>query len=186
MRQAIRLNVGNADSWMILGLVLALQGKIEESERSRREACRLYEGTTYEARSRGLWASSLGRLGKWQEALEEVNRALSSEEFVRAFPNTITTAFMHVAARGHAPEALAVLQSSPARSHLEPLLVALQIMTGEEHNAPQEVVEVAGDIVKQVEELKRQAQSAASKKSSERPRAAKRPKASSTKPRRTS
>ena len=79
-----------------------------------------------------------------------------------------------------------MLRSSPARSHLEPLLVALQMTVGEEHNAPQEVVEVASDIVKQVEELKRQAQSAAAKKSSERPRAAKRPKASSTKPRRTS
>jgi tetratricopeptide (TPR) repeat protein len=186
IRQAIRLDVGDANSWIVLSGVLMEEGRIEESGRALEDALRLYKDNWNEVVIRSLIASHLVDLGKWQEALEEANRALSNEKVVRESPAVFSAPFMRVAARGHAPEALAVLQSSPARSHLEPLLVALQIMTGEEHNAPQEVVEVAGDIVKQVEELKRQAQSAASKKSSERPRAAKRPKASSTKPRRTS
>jgi hypothetical protein len=38
---------------------------------------------------------------------------------------------------------------------LEPLLVALQIIVGEEHNVPQEIVEVANDLVQQIEDLKK-------------------------------
>jgi tetratricopeptide (TPR) repeat protein len=186
LRQAIRLNIGDADSWIILSGVLLLEGKIEESERSLREALRLYEGTRDEARIRGVIASHLGQSGQWQEALEEINRALSDEDSVQSFPRLFAATIMDVAALGHAAEALAVLRSSPAPSLLEPLLVALQMMTGEEHNAPQEVVEVASDIVKQVEEIKRQAQTASSKEKSKGPRAAKRPKASPTKPRRKS
>ena len=37
---------------------------------------------------------------------------------------------------------------------MEPLIVGLQMLTGEEYNAPQEVVEVAKDVVKRIEEKK--------------------------------
>jgi hypothetical protein len=35
---------------------------------------------------------------------------------------------------------------------MEPLIVALQILVGEDYNAPQEVVEVAKDVLKRIEE----------------------------------
>jgi hypothetical protein len=37
---------------------------------------------------------------------------------------------------------------------MEPLIVALQMLTGEEYNAPQEVVEVAKDVLDRIKEKK--------------------------------
>ncbi len=138
------------------------------------------------SRLHGMPAVFLIAEGALEEALQEACLALADEDLIRESPQMPIPSFVLFAGMGRAAEALAVLKSSPSKRYLEPLLVALQMIVGEEHNAPQEVVEVASDIVKQVEKLKPQAQSAPVKKSSERPRAAKRPKASSTKPRRTS
>jgi len=37
---------------------------------------------------------------------------------------------------------------------MKPLIVALQMLAGEEYNAPQEVVEVAKDVLERIEEKK--------------------------------
>jgi hypothetical protein len=38
---------------------------------------------------------------------------------------------------------------------MEPLIVALRMLTGEDYNAPLEVVEVAKDVLKRIEEKKK-------------------------------
>jgi hypothetical protein len=51
-------------------------------------------------------------------------------------------------------EGLNILKNSVSAPYVEPLIVALQMLSGEEYNAPQEVVEVAKDVLKQIEEKK--------------------------------
>jgi tetratricopeptide (TPR) repeat protein len=186
LRQAIELKVGDVRSWSIFGTILFNQEKIKEAKQALYEAIKLYKGGQEVSRLHGKLAVLLIAEGAFEEALQEACLALADEDFIRESPQMPIPSFVLFAGMGHAAEALAVLKSSPSKRYLEPLLVALQMIVGEEHNAPQEVVEVASDIVKQVEKLKPQAQSAPAKKSSERPRAAKRPKASPTKPRRKS
>jgi hypothetical protein len=122
--------------------------------------------------------------GSWQEALDEARRAMADEDLVRKMSPLFTEIFSLVAASGHAAEAMDVLKSSPANRALEPLLVALQIMAGEDPNAPQEVIEVANDIVENVENIRRQVQAARPKEKSKRSSAPKRTKAASSASRR--
>ena len=79
---------------------------------------------------------------------------LKSDELCKQYPNDLVSFFSNAAAAGFAKECLRILKNSLCAPFLEPLVVALQMVTGEEFNAPQEVVEVAKDVVKGIEELK--------------------------------
>lgn len=93
----------------------------------------------------------LGMHGQWAEAFEDVKKALEStrhsESLIRGF-------FLLAAANGKISESLAVLSASPIARELEPLLVAFQMLDGQTPNAPYEILEVAKDVVKQVEAIR--------------------------------
>jgi hypothetical protein len=57
---------------------------------------------------------------------------------------------------GYANEGLKILKNSACAPYMEPLIVALQMLTGEDYNAPLEVVEVAKDVLKKIEEKKKE------------------------------
>jgi tetratricopeptide (TPR) repeat protein len=68
-------------------------------------------------------------------------------------PNESTAAsdlFVHLAAAGHAAAAAAMLTDSEWGRAAEPLVVALRLEAGEQVIAPQEVLEVAGDLRKKI------------------------------------
>jgi hypothetical protein len=69
------------------------------------------------------------------------------------------TLFVALAAAGQGPAVLRHLQESPSASLFEPLIAALRLDNGEDVVAPQEVMEVARDIVADIE--KRRAEIAA-------------------------
>jgi hypothetical protein len=48
------------------------------------------------------------------------------------------------------------LLNSACAPYMEPLIVALQMLVGEDYNAPLEVVEVAKDVHKRIEEKREQ------------------------------
>jgi tetratricopeptide (TPR) repeat protein len=100
------------------------------------------------------FASILGSLGKWQEALAIASQFVRNPEPGKEFPGNVISFFIDAAIEGHAAEGLKILKNSACALYAEPLIVALQMLTGEEYNAPQEVVEVAKDILKQIEEKK--------------------------------
>jgi hypothetical protein len=74
------------------------------------------------------------------------------DEMIGKFPEDCIRFFVDAAAAGQAAGALAVLRESPAAARFEPLVVGLQMLVGESFRAPQEVVEVAKDVVKRIEE----------------------------------
>ena len=100
------------------------------------------------------YASILGARGKWQEALSVASGFLKDCEAGKEFPHDIISFFTDAAAAGYAKESLQMLKESACAPYIEPLIVALQMKTGEDYNAPQEVVEVAKDVLKQIEEKK--------------------------------
>lgn len=93
-------------------------------------------------------ASILGARMKWDEALKVESGAIKDPDFVKNNFKWVIPFFINAAAAGFAEEGLIRLQKSESAKLVEPLVVALQMMAGEDFNAPQEVVEVATDIVK--------------------------------------
>jgi hypothetical protein len=61
---------------------------------------------------------------------------------------------IEMAATGHAAALLGTINASPAATRLEPLVVALRRLGGEELLAPQEIMEVAKDILRRVEQIR--------------------------------
>ena len=56
------------------------------------------------------------------------------------------------AARGFTEQALQLLQNSPSKDILEPLVVALELHAGHSVSAPREILEVADDILQDIED----------------------------------
>ncbi|HWR00512.1 MAG TPA: tetratricopeptide repeat protein [Chlorobaculum sp.] len=74
---------------------------------------------------------------------------------------SIIHVFVNFAAYGYAEDALDILEKSPAAPHLEPLVAGLRLYCGQEVYTAVEILEVAKDVVKRIEERKRQLQSKA-------------------------
>jgi tetratricopeptide (TPR) repeat protein len=100
------------------------------------------------------YASILGAQGKWEKAMAIVAEFLKVPEAGEQFAPAVVSFFIRSAVAGYIKQGLQLLKNSACAPYVEPLIVALQMMTGEEFNAPQEVVEVAKDVVKRIEEKK--------------------------------
>ena len=61
---------------------------------------------------------------------------------------------MALAASGYAKDALGILEKAARKKHLEPLVVALRLYTGEDVKVAVEILEVAKDVVKRIEDRK--------------------------------
>lgn len=163
LRRSADLTSGNerAAILMILGHMLGSAGRTEEAIEAEQAARDGLRASTTDRQRRGLYctlAKILVLNDKWHDALTEVGKVSSPQTWTDALAPQITAIYVDVAVRGHSAEALAHLTTLPTRQKFEPLVVALQMIVGEEHNAPQEVVEVAKDIVQQIEMLKHAAQ----------------------------
>ncbi|MEW6518106.1 MAG: tetratricopeptide repeat protein [Thermodesulfobacteriota bacterium] len=109
-------------------------------------------------------ACILCRLGKGDEALKAAKKYLQYPAVV--VKKTIDDAielFVGLAACGQAKEALDLLENSPAAKHLEPLIVGLKLFMGEEVQTAVEILEVAKDVVKKIEEQKQLQQAASTR-----------------------
>ncbi len=100
------------------------------------------------------YASILGTQGKWEKALSVATDFLKDPTSAKEFPNDIISFFTDAANAGYAKEGLKILKNSACAPYMEPLIVALQMLIGEDYNAPLEVVEVAKDVLKKIEEKK--------------------------------
>jgi tetratricopeptide (TPR) repeat protein len=155
LRQAISLGVGDPTSRLLLGLILLSQRRYEEGEKRCVEGIFAAKDATQSATGWLSLADYLMDLGRWDRAFEGLRQGLVDAEAVRQGMPLVSKMVVNACAAGHTARVLSALKISPAREQLEPLVVALQILTDEEHNSPQEVVEVAKDIVQQIEETKR-------------------------------
>lgn len=100
-------------------------------------------------------AMALGRMNLWAQAWSPLEVVLSYEPFVPEILGDIVGLLSLAAAHGHASKAYEVLKASPSALRLEPIAVALARVLGEPTNPPQEVSEVADDIVRDIERLRK-------------------------------
>ena len=98
-------------------------------------------------------------LGKGGEAIEEARKYLRDRNAVDATVEGAIDLFVGLAATGHAREALRVLQDSPSVDLLEPLVVGLRLYLGEDVKAAAEILEVAKDVVKRIQERRAELES---------------------------
>ena len=89
------------------------------------------------------------------EALELAGEYVADADLVESTIEGAIEQFVKLAALGYAPEALCILVDSPAERHLEPLVAALRLYTGAEVRSAVEILEVAKDVVKKIEEQQR-------------------------------
>ena len=92
----------------------------------------------------------------FQDAFVSAEKYLAD---VASVKNTITDAialFVDLTARGQAPRALQVLQDSPARQELEPLIIGIRIFLGEEVKVAAEILEIGRDVAQRIEQRRAQ------------------------------
>ncbi len=99
-------------------------------------------------------SSILCALGKKDKALEYTDKYLNDTELVKESIDDTINLFVDFAARGYAKEALDVLKKSSSSKVLEPLVVGLRLYIGEDVKAAAEIMEVAKDVVKRIEQQK--------------------------------
>ncbi len=94
------------------------------------------------------------RCDRWTRTWGPLAITLEHPAIAAANLREIVTLLSLAAARGHTIHALPVLALSPSAPHFEPLLVALRRLADQATHPPQEVSEVADDIVRDIERLR--------------------------------
>ena len=88
------------------------------------------------------------------DALAHARKYVYNLDLVEQSIEDAISLFLELAGSGYAKEALDILVDSPAEPHLEPLVVALRLYTGQEIKSSIEILEVAKDVVKKIEARK--------------------------------
>ena len=97
-------------------------------------------------------ACILSVLGKGSEALESAGKYIQDVALVESAIEDAIELFVELAASEHTKEALGILVNSPVQKHLEPLVVGLKLHMGEDVKTVTEILEIAKDVVKRIEE----------------------------------
>ena len=127
---------------------------LQKGEKWSRQAVSL---SPEDANAHHTFACILSALGKGSEALESAGKYIQDVALVESSIEDAIELFVELAASGHAREALGLLEDSPAKKHVEPLVVGLKLCMGGAIKTAPEIREIAKDIVKRIEErLKKQ------------------------------
>jgi Archaeal ATPase. len=100
----------------------------------------------------GTLARVLTLRGVIDESLREISISMMDRKTIESDLNEPIDVFSYATAAGLGKEALEIIASSPCADLLEPLIVGINLYLGNEVKAPQEVREVAGDILKRIKE----------------------------------
>jgi len=94
--------------------------------------------------------------GAYDEAIASMKKMLTDINYVKSDasegPRLIILLFIKLAAHGYSKELSGMLENSEAREYLQPLAVALKMYQGEKVIVADEILEVAKDVVKKIEE----------------------------------
>ncbi len=163
-QKAIALSKKPADVWETYGLYFLKRGQANESEKCFKKAVELDNKKYLSALTLVfLLTMNSSRLEEWKKLLKELAK---DAEAIKENIEIATDWFVVIVARGYGRELLAILRESAWAEALEPVVVALRLMQGEDVKAAAEIMEVAKDVVKRIEEAKKQLESA--KKSEEK------------------
>ncbi len=97
-------------------------------------------------------ASLFALASRWEDAFAQARLFANDDLILSHSPDEVIDFFIYVASSGKAEEALRAITGTKLESAMEPLVVALKIAAGKPFRAPQEVVEVAKDVLKRIEE----------------------------------
>jgi len=103
----------------------------------------------------------LGENGRRKEAFELSRGYLEKTELTEKDLEGAIDLVVELAASGYSQETLDILRDSTSAKILEPLVVGLQLFVGEDVKAAAEIMEVAKDVVKRIEERRDKMQSKA-------------------------
>ncbi len=96
-------------------------------------------------------ACLFGLASRWEDAFAQARLFADDDLLLSESPNDVIDFFVYAAASGKAEEALRAIEGTKAEAAMEPLVAALKMTAGKPSRAPQEVVEVAKDILKRIE-----------------------------------
>jgi hypothetical protein len=94
-------------------------------------------------------------LGEGSEALALAREYVADADVVEKSIEDAIELFVGLASSGYANEALELLMNSPSAKHVEPLVVGLKLYIGEDVKTAVEILEVAKDVVKRIEDRKK-------------------------------
>jgi len=123
-------------------------GSLRETVDAARRATAIFPQT---AELRFPLARVLGIAGQWDVAFEKIAVLLDDDDFLEKYLDDLLGFFIDAAADSQAERALSLLAGTTAERAMEPLVVALQELAGVKHKAPQEVEEVAKDVLVRIE-----------------------------------
>lgn len=149
--KAVELEPNNAIYISSLACALALKhNALTEAENLALKALSLNDDPAIH----GTLSLVLGFQRLLPEALHYCELLLQHPETVQQNTQTPTTALCMAAAQGHGRAALNILEASPSLQLLEPVAVGLRRYLNLEATAPQEVREIAEDIVTRIKQWK--------------------------------
>jgi len=154
-RKAVKEGVDCGYAWYSFGSLLDdIVGNYEEAEVAYRKAIEIEPRVVLSLIN--LVFLLHDKLKRPNEALELVSKYLEKSGLEEQ--NVIDTIelFVGLAAAGYGREALKILVGVPSVEILEPLVVGLRMYLGEDVKAAAEIMEVGKDVVKRIEQLKRE------------------------------
>ena len=116
-----------------------------------KKAIEIYPQDAY----RHTLASLFALASQWGDAFAQARLFADDDLILSHSPDDVIDFFVYAASSGKAEEALRAIKGTKAESVMEPLVVALKMAAGKPFRAPQEVVEVAKDVLKRIEERAR-------------------------------
>lgn len=134
-------------SLMLLGEMLTESGRFDEALSAYEEGINLDPSGVPFHTERGLLLASLERL---DEAVSELAAVTSTTEDRESRIKGGVQLCGAIAASGRAQQALQTIQNSPMAPYLEPLIVALRKLIGEEVSPPVEIEEIADDLIEEI------------------------------------
>lgn len=101
---------------------------------------------------RRTWAAVLGALGRWDDALPQLQGLLAAPGYVASNLSSVTDVLLEPLAAGLWDQLAALIDASPAAPLVAPIREAIRLHAGEVPAAPEEVGEVAKDVLAHVRE----------------------------------
>jgi tetratricopeptide (TPR) repeat protein len=152
LRKVIRLDPTAASwAWLFVGSICSAKRERYEEARAAAHKSMEFDSTAAMAVD-FLVRLVLSQDKPVEDALELLKDCLARPQRVEQGVDTTTESIVNLAAAGYGREALKVLQESPSAKILEPLVVGLQLLVGEDVKVAAEIMEVGKDVVKRIEQ----------------------------------
>jgi tetratricopeptide (TPR) repeat protein len=136
----------NAMAWALLG-----QGPREKLAVAENWARRAIDLAPENGSAHHTLACILGAQGVWKQALDEAALFLRDRALLDSDLEHIIDFFIDAAASGHGDEVARVIRTAGADDALEPLLVAMRRLSGEQVDIAREILEISTDVIERIE-----------------------------------